>query len=393
MITNTGVVLIELSGVLYGSDLEEGFSLDGMMRYSHFVPRLYNYCLSLGFKSGQIIPSRAFCSDENQGFPIILLAKHFGSFPFNHGRVGGVVATDRHGPHAHHGQDMVIIHASHVGYDPEKGVFGQYCRLQTTDHKKTTTCGKIGGVIQPYLEDYRFAQKHILLGRMDDVKTITIDNQLLNDTRVEGLFPDLVRMISQNQGSPDLLRKLSSSKVFVLSEELASTMPSDTFQEGRLVEISKYLTADFFCFKKSFSGQIEDHDHVENNLFEAMPDIVTSSSPLLRAAQVNTQVEFDRAFRSMAQEKEYRHKKLLFISCLNIDISPKEGQLFPLTKCIPWAASMQDELGNSKVFEQEEIISELQKQSHENPHQIDLEKAIQCMIKAPEVKIDLHNIQ
>ena len=68
-------------------------------------------------KPNRIMPSRAFCSDENQGYPIILIAKHFGSFPFNHGRVGVIVVTDRHGPHAHHGKDMVIIQASHVGYE------------------------------------------------------------------------------------------------------------------------------------------------------------------------------------------------------------------------------------------------------------------------------------
>ena len=79
------------------------------------------------------MPSRAFCSDESQGYPIILIAKHFGTFPFNHGLVGGIVATDRHGPHAHHGKDLVIIQASHVGYDPESGRFGVYRRLQTED--------------------------------------------------------------------------------------------------------------------------------------------------------------------------------------------------------------------------------------------------------------------
>ena len=75
------------------------FKLEGkLLRYSSFIPRLYNYCKSLGFEPGQIMPSRAFCSDENQGYPIILIAKHFGTFPFNHGRVGGIVATADTGP-------------------------------------------------------------------------------------------------------------------------------------------------------------------------------------------------------------------------------------------------------------------------------------------------------
>jgi hypothetical protein len=73
---------------------------DCATRYSKFVPRLFNFCLSLGMKPNRIMPSRAFCSDENQGYPIMLIAKHSRSFPFNHGRVGGIIATDRHGPGA-----------------------------------------------------------------------------------------------------------------------------------------------------------------------------------------------------------------------------------------------------------------------------------------------------
>ena len=61
--------------------------ISGMaIRYSQFVPRLYNLCLALGFRRGHIMPSRAFCSDESQGYPTILIAQHFGTFPFDHGR-------------------------------------------------------------------------------------------------------------------------------------------------------------------------------------------------------------------------------------------------------------------------------------------------------------------
>ncbi|MFO7607200.1 MAG: hypothetical protein R6W72_12980 [Desulfurivibrionaceae bacterium] len=52
------------------------FKVDGMaMPYAEFVPRLYNFCMELGFRKGLIMPSRAFCSDENQGLPIILLGR------------------------------------------------------------------------------------------------------------------------------------------------------------------------------------------------------------------------------------------------------------------------------------------------------------------------------
>src|SRR3984957_10046743 len=105
------------------------------MRYSQFVPRLYNLCRSLGFERNRMMPSRAFCSDESQGYPVVLLAQHFGTFPFDHGSVGGRVATERHGPHAHHGEDLVNIQASHVGYDSERQLFGVY-RRQRSAHRE-----------------------------------------------------------------------------------------------------------------------------------------------------------------------------------------------------------------------------------------------------------------
>ena len=358
-----------------------------MMRYSMFVPRLYNLCLSLGFEAGNIIPSRAFCSDENQGFPIILIAKHFGAFPFNHGRVGGIVATGRHGPHADHGRDMVIIQASHVGYDPETESFGSYCRLQTTDNKKTATCGKIDEVVQWYQDEYRFAQNNIYLGREGEVRTLKIDNQLLDEQRTEGLFLDLEKMISREGGTQKLQRSLSTSRVYAASDEFCKLLPADAWPVGNPIAIGNNLTAELFSYRRHISGDIEGHNHMENHLINPMPWIVTSPAPLLIAAQVNTQAEFDRTFRTIVRAQQYQGKRLLFISCLNIDISPQEGQLFPLTKCVPWAAYTQNGEGSSRLMEQAEIIELLMQQSTENPDQVDLEKAIQQMIEAHEVRI------
>jgi len=363
------------------------FHIDHMMRYSQFVPRLYNLCRSLGYEVGKIMPSRAFCSDENQGFPVILITKHFGAFPFNHGRVGGIVATDRHGSHAHHGKDMVIIQASHVGYNPETKTFGSYCRLQTPDNKKITTCGKIGDVIKLYQDEYQFAQNNIYLGREGDVRTITIDNQLLDERRTEGLFLDLDRMVLIEDGKLKLQRTLSTSRVYVATDDFYKSLPDNVWPVGQRVNIGSRLEPEMFIYKRQISSDIEGHSHLENNLINPMPWIVTSPAPMLAAAQINTQVEFDRTFRTIVKEQEYRGKRLLFISCLNIDISPQEGQLFPLTKCVPWAAYIQNSDGSSRTLEQSEIIEMLMQHSTDNPDQLDLEAAIQQMIDVHEIKI------
>jgi len=72
-----------------------------------------------------------------------------------------------------------------------------------------------------------------------------------------------------------------------------------------------------------------------------MPWIVSSAEPMLTPAQVNTQAESDRAYRSISQNPAYKDRNLLYISGLHVDISPDEGQQFILTKFIPWAVYMQ----------------------------------------------------
>ena len=108
---------------------------------------------------------------------------------------------------------------------------------------------------------------------------------------------------------------------------------------------------------------------------------------MIAAAKVNTQVEFDRSYRSILHEKSYRNKRIFFIAGLNIDISPNSGQLFPLTKFVPWAAYVQQPGGKHQNLEQDELFSQLEAQSEDNPDQIDLENAIRLMSEAEEVRV------
>ncbi|MCU7819265.1 MAG: hypothetical protein KZQ57_10480 [gamma proteobacterium symbiont of Lucinoma myriamae] len=356
------------------------------MRYSRFMPRVYNLAKSLGFKPGKIMPSRAFCSDESQGYPIILIAKHFGTFPFNHGLVGGIVATDRHAPHAHHGKDLVIIQASHVGYDPVNERFGVYRRLQTGDACETSNCGKIGGALEWYIHEYEFACQNIFLTRENDDIKVIIDNLLLHADREEGLLLNLEKIVKVDaQGKPTPELSKSTAKVFPASTALLDYYNTDNLKDGQIEPIGNQLHPDLFYFKRSISLHHEGRDHLEKNLINVMPYVVTSKWPSLTAAQANTQVEFDRAFRTIIQEPTYKNKKILFISGLNVDISPQEGQVFPLTKFIPWAAYVQDEQGNHHTWEQAELFEKLMEQSTENPDQLDLETAIEIMESAQEI--------
>jgi hypothetical protein len=358
-----------------------GFEINGkMMSYNQFMPRLYNWCLSLGYEAGKIMPSRAFCSDESQGYPIIMMAKHFGTFPFNHGLVGGIVATDRHGPHAEHGKDLVIIQASHVGYDLKSNTFGVCQRMQTEDGSLGPSCGKIHNVLSWYQNEYWFAQQNILTHNLGGSPIIIIDNMLLNAEREQGLLLHLDEFIETSQNSQPLpMRIQSTSKVFKASDKLVEKLGNDVFQDTSPQNIGTHLGSDMFFFRRNIPREQESRYHLEFNLIRYMPQILTSQSPILTAAQINTQIEFDRTFRSIVKEHAYNGKKVLFIAGLNIDVSSESGQLFPQTQFVPWAGFVQDIDGSYSTLEQEQVIEVLQQHSTDNPDQIDLENAIKMM--------------
>ena len=369
---------------------------DTTFRYSSFVPRLYNYVKSMGFKPGKMLPSRAFCSDENQGYPIIMLTKHFGTFPFNLGRGGAMVATDRHGPYTEHGEALIIVQASHVGYEPDGKSFGTYSRLHTSDNRHTSCCGKLTAIVDWYLEQYRIAQTDVSLERCNDMLCLRVDNGLLRGTRQEGLFLNMPRLVQPDaDGNFTPLHTHSTAKSFAasiaLQRELAYLEPE--LQAGRKIPIGDLLKADMFRFRRQLDETILGRDHTEMHLIYAMPWIVTSPWPALTAAQINTQVEFDRTLRTVAHAHSFRGKCLFCISGLNIDVSPQQGELFPTTKFVPWAGFLRDRNGDKRILEQDELVALLRQQSRDNPDQVELDAAIRDMAEAESVTIDAPAVQ
>lgn len=368
----------------------QSFRLDGrMIDYTTFVPKLYNWCLSLGFTPGKIMPSRAFCSDESQGFPTILLTKHFGAFPFNHGRVGGIVSTSRHGPHADHGKDLVLLQASHVGYDPETGEFGVYRRLFTEDGNRSRSCGKIAHIVECYAAEHRYARENVRLLRHDGRPAVLID-YLLISPREQGLFLVMENLVQDAaNGLPRPLSTRSTGHVFPAASRLVARLGKDTWPREGSVPIGGRLDAEDFYFQRRVSSEDPFQDQQERNLLAPMPWILTSPHPLLTAACANTLAEFERTYRSLVVAPSMRGKNLLFLSGLNIDISPSGSEGFPLTKFVPWAAFWQRADGSREIFEQDEVLERLYTASSANAAQLDLEQAIAAMASKPEVVVRL----
>lgn len=370
----------------------QSFRLDGhMLCYNNFVPKLYNWCLSLGFTPGKIMPSRAFCSDESQGFPIILIAKHFGAFPFNHGRVGGIVSIDRHGPHADHGKDLLLLQASHVGYNPENGEFGLYRRLFSEHEYSSCSCGKIGRILEWYTTEYAYACENIRLLRHNGQPALLIDYQLIVTPRKQGLFLIFEHLVNGaiDEKLPSPLSTRSTGHIFPASRLLITRVGEDAWPQEGTVAIGKHLSADDFYFQHQ-GGHLDSlQDQLEHNMLAPMPWILTSPHPLLTAACANTLVEFDRTYRSLVQDPAMNGRNLLFLAGVNIDISPSPGEHFPLTKFAPWAAYLQRTDGTREILEQDELLERLGVASGANPAQINLEQAIDTMASKREVCIRL----
>ncbi len=373
------------------------FKIDGLaIPYPEFVPKLYNLCRSLGFRKGLIMPSRAFCSDENQGWPIILLTKHFGTFPFNHGRVGGIVAIDRHGPHAHHGEDSLLLQASHVGYDPQTGFYGTCTRPKMEGHCVNASCGKITHVITPYLEQYQFAKERIFLHRDDrDNHLITIKNSFIDFIShpvKNGLvlrLENIVKMSDNGQILPSAA--LSTCQTYEVSEGFRNRIDTTgyTWKNGEGESIGEYLTEDLFYFREDLH-ETDESILLERNLIEFMPSIITSMNPSLRAAKINIQLEFARTVESIRRGVDYQGKNLLFVAGLNIDIS--ESDEYPaMTYFVPWAAHIQLKDGTPREYihpvEQDKLFEMLMDESIVNPEIIDLKEEISRMMEAPRFDI------
>ncbi len=358
--------------------------------YSTFIPKLYNWCLALGFVRDKIMPSRAFCSDESQGVPIILLAKHFGVFPFNHGRVGGIVSVDRHGPHADHGKDLMLLQSSHVGLDPETGEFGVYRRLHTENGHNSCSCGKIGHIVSWYSTEYRYARENVRLARFDGKPVVLVDNLLLNTERKQGLFLNLERLVQHDAaGKFFTLNTLSTAYALPAATALIERLGKSAWPEHGSVELGGRLAPEDFYYKRIFANQDPFQDQLERNLLAPMPWIVGAKHPLLTAACVNTQAEFDRTYRSLAHNPAMQDKNMLFVSGINIDISPTDQSHFPLTQFVPWAAYLHLANGTRQILEQEELLETLAGMSGDNPDQIRFDESIETMSRVPKVQIQL----
>eukprot|EP00284_Hemiselmis_tepida_P011691 CAMPEP_0174927336 /NCGR_PEP_ID=MMETSP1355-20121228/18076_1 /TAXON_ID=464990 /ORGANISM="Hemiselmis tepida, Strain CCMP443" /LENGTH=520 /DNA_ID=CAMNT_0016173431 /DNA_START=25 /DNA_END=1587 /DNA_ORIENTATION=- len=381
-------------------------SVGGAQRWGDFAPRLANLCNELGFAQGDTLPSRAFCSDENQMYPAIQITKHFATPPFDHGRVGGVVATDRHGPHAAHGKDLVLISASHVGYDA--GDWGKYRRLVTADDHVSTSCGMIAGILGWYLSQYKDAQERIRIVMNDGDARVRIPTDLLDPNRPEGMYLVLSRMTKSGANGlpvpigrsaayqeyemlPSLADRIKKSPKFEVDEKVNKGI----YDEAESAPIGGYLSSEMFGFRREQVDRGEPNYYLERHVLANIQEILTSAAPMLTAALAVSQLEFERTARTLIASPAYKGKKVFFCSGVNVDISPQEGSkdllddLLGDTMFLPVSSLYIDEKGKPYSMQAMALAKALSRQSTKNAAAVDLEEAMRLTgaAKPTELKV------
>lgn len=306
------------------------------------------------------------------------------------------MAVDRHGPHSHHGEDLMILQASHVGYDPDSGLYGQYSRSQMMGKCLSDSCGKLIHVITPYLEQYLFARDRIFLHQDDNGQClITAKNSFIDfgsHPVTQGLVLRLDNIVDiDNMGVIRPYKSSSTTQTYIVSKAFKKRLEglNYTWYPGSGKSIGALLSADYFFFREDFH-ETDDFILLERNLIEFMPDIVSANYPALRAAKTNIQLEFARVVESIRRSVDYEGRNLLYIAGLNIDISENEN-LPQMNYFVPWAAHVQLKDGLQEDYihplEQEELYTKLMEMSPDNPDQADLKEGIKRILKAPRLNI------
>jgi len=265
-------MFVQTAGI---SKQRPGFPMKNI-RFSEFVPRLYNLCTEHAkMRHGTIMPARAFCSDGSQGYPTILMAKHFGTFPFDYGQIGGVFDFGRSPAFATHGKDLVIVQGTHVGYDAQTEKYGRYPRHRTAitvdDVKYTANCGHVAGVIHPYLKGYQSAAAHTGVRWCSESNKyfVSIRNFFLDPG---SKFPvqtklDTSRMLRRSAADPSIAEVTEFcpvTRIFEASDEFTAHLNSfgDRFKQAPIItvsggssrtqqdfhQLSDALTQDWFTF-------------------------------------------------------------------------------------------------------------------------------------------------
>lgn len=300
-----------------------------LIPYAEFIPRLKNYCLSLGFNK-TFSMTLADLPMQKSDDP----CRPTENFPGS---------TE---------QDAVVILSTKVPYEPSWGVYGGLPRPLIHERTDCRTEGTVSHFIAPYLVQYQFAQNHIYLS-CKEVGTylVTLPADLIGEGITKSGKNLKIRLDKFTEPDEDghfvPVMTADSFVSFPLSDQFLLYLHDHHFswKKGKIQRIGALLTADLFAFKEiaqstsgnGNSGNDGSRSTFIKTLLPAMNRIVTHTNPQLRAAVIHLKNEFTRLVDEILNTQGQRNAaNMLCIAGLAIDVAPFKGR--GERYFVPWAA-------------------------------------------------------
>ncbi len=315
-----------ISSSRYGTP--PSFNIRGrIIPYGEFLPRLKNYCLSLGFKKPTVmIPESSAALDTMS--------------------VDNPDAFFVGGKNTSPGHDLVIILSTKVPYEPSWGGYSGLPRPLIHERADHRTKGTVSNFIAPYLVQFQFAQNHIYLAGNDlGQHLITLPPDYIKGGTESGgknlkiLLDKIVEPDEEGTFHPHVVS--DSFVSFLVSEQFSQVLGERNFswKAGKVQRIGTYLSAELFVFEdaQQSNGSNGSKNTFAETLLPAMNSIVTNINPQLRAALIHLQSEFSQVVDDvLCTHGEDDSESLLCIAGLDIDVAAFRGR--GKRYFVPWTA-------------------------------------------------------
>ena len=341
--------------------------------YSNFVPRLYNFCHSAGLARRKLSPGAVFCSDQDHGRAMLLLAKHFGAYPIELGNAGATLDCRDTDKWMDRSNDIVLLQAGHVLNISttmlNAGSSGPHAELGGLP----TGCGALSRVLAWYLHEYQDALSHVRFRQEQGRHLVEVDTVLLERNGRDGLCLSLERLAEKAPSGGFQTGFESDLKVAFLAN---TALPAKLFEEQN-TRACKLLHPEWFSFNTSGSKVEMALKCAEANLRDQMPYIVSAQDPLFTAAEINIQKEFDANMQHIRVSGAAKGKRLVYLAGINVETPYRSGKYLSETEFLPWQVFIQDDEGKCEVLNQVTLMHKLREASPVNPDTINLDEALQ----------------
>ncbi len=321
-----------------------------LIPYQEFLPRLKNFCLSLGFKKSVVMiqESSLVLNAPDELDPAPLLA------------INDSVYTDD--------TEVVIILSTKVPYEPSWGVYSGLPRPLIHEMTDRQTEGTVSHFIAPYLVQYHYARNHMYLGcKKTGGYCITLPADLVDGSRSLQIHLNKIAK-PDGEGHFYPLDTAESLVSFALSDRFVHFLNENNFswEVGKMQRIGALLTAELFACKeivqeKTPVGKKGNKTNFASSLLPQMNRIVTHANPQLRAAVIHQKYQFARLLDELVPTLvKKKSAKLLCVAGLDIDVAAFQGR--GERYFVPWAAyrqlgARQDDAGRGQLQQDDLFVA------------------------------------